>query len=155
MSVAGIALDEKTKSPMVLLKDKERQRVLPIWVGPFEASAIIVEIEDVKPPRPLTHELLYIFIKRHGFTLKSVNIYEVVDSRHLARIIYKHGIKTYTLESRPSDAIALAVKAKVPIFCSEEILNQETVADTILRNIKNYPSDILFLGTENQRPPFM
>jgi len=155
MELKGIALDGKDKSPLVLLKDKTGNKVLPIWIGPFEASAIIVEIEDVKPPRPMTHELLYLFLERHGFCLKNVEIYGRQDSRYLSRIIYKKGLKNFSLEARPSDCIALALKGKAPIFCSKEILLKENVAENLLENLNNFNSEILFFGMENADSPIM
>jgi bifunctional DNase/RNase len=144
----GIAMDEKSKMPLAVFSEKSGSRLLSLWIGPFEASAIIVEIEEVKPPRPLTHELLAQFMERHHFTLVDTRIYGAIEDKHLARITYRKGLRLYTMEVRPSDGIALALKAKAPILCSESLLKEESFSELIFQTAGGLTKDFIFLDTE-------
>ena len=81
--------------PIVILQSSETSRIIPLWIGPFEASAIIIEIEGVRPPRPLTHDLLSEFLSKHHYTLKYVYIYDFIDDSHIARIVYSRFLLKY------------------------------------------------------------
>ena len=94
-TIKGIALDEESQMPIIILQSEETSKIIPLWIGPFEASAIIIEIEEVKPPRPLTHDLLSEFLLKHHFKLKYVYIYDYIDDSHIAKIVYKKGTMNF------------------------------------------------------------
>jgi uncharacterized protein len=106
----------------ILLKEINGNRRLPIIIGAFEAQAIALEIEGIKPPRPLTHDLLKIFIDNLGATIIEVVIDELKENTFFAKIIIEVSALTNEIDSRPSDAIALAVRAQSPIFVSESVM---------------------------------
>ena len=118
-TVHGVALDRKTGMPLVVLCSPEENLCVGIQVGPSEASSIIVELEGVQPPRPLTHDLLGELFIRHGFRLEQVQIYDNIADRNLARIHYSKGFRKYSMETRPSDAIAMAIRLTAPIYIEE------------------------------------
>lgn len=148
-TVQGIALDEESQMPIVILQSPETSRIIPLWIGPFEASAIIIEIEEVKPPRPLTHDLLSEFFLKHRYKLKYVYIYDFINETHIAKIIYKKGLKTFTLEIRPSDGIALALRLKAPIYASQKVTSAAYSDHKLLKNVVDYQSDILYFHNKN------
>ncbi|MBN1638797.1 MAG: bifunctional nuclease family protein [Ignavibacteriales bacterium] len=106
----------------LLLKEIGSERVLPIIIGPFEAQAIALEMEGVKPVRPLTHDLLRIFIEQVGVIVNEVFIDELRDNTFYAKIIIEYASLTDEIDARPSDAIALAVRVGCPIYVNEEVL---------------------------------
>ncbi|SDN60305.1 bifunctional nuclease family protein [Desulfonauticus submarinus] len=122
MKVFGLALDETTKMPLIILKDKEEKYVLPIWIGALEAMSISIPLNDVKMPRPLTHDLFLNTIKEMGGVLEEIQITELKESTYFAKLIIKKGENCLSIDSRPSDAIALALRAKVRIMVKEDIL---------------------------------
>ncbi len=124
MKISGLAVDPNTHMPIVLLKDDTGEKILPIWIGPFEASAIILEMEGIEPPRPLTHDLFMHFLNDNNISVEKVIINEIIDNTYYAKIYYKNkrARKKRELDSRPSDAIAMAVRAKAPIFVTTQVL---------------------------------
>ena len=151
--VRGIAIEKETEMPMVLLHEKGGHRVLPLWVGPSEASSIIVEMEGVQPPRLLTHDLLTFLFNRHKFKMKSLEIYGVVDEKHLARIHYTRGWRRYTVDVRPSDGVALALRMGAPILGDPSLLNVcegESCPDTDILS-----SEILYLEPDYREKPWL
>ncbi|MFA5097516.1 MAG: bifunctional nuclease family protein [Candidatus Margulisiibacteriota bacterium] len=125
MEVGGLGFDPKNLSPLVLLKDKEELNFLPIWIGIFEATSIAMELQQVKAPRPMTHDLLLDVCARLGAKINKISINEVKDGTFFAVIDLeaKDG-KKILIDSRPSDAIALAVRSKAPIFVAEVVMMQ-------------------------------
>jgi bifunctional DNase/RNase len=123
MSIAGLGFDPKNLSPIVLLKDEEELNFLPIWIGIFEATAIAMVMQGITPPRPMTHDLLTDVLKVLDVKVERVVINEVKDGTFYAviDIITPQG-KKLTIDSRPSDAIALAVRTGVTIFVSENVM---------------------------------
>jgi bifunctional DNase/RNase len=123
MMVGGIALDPSTKMPIVVLKDPDNKLNLSIWVGPLEATAIATEHEGIRPPRPMTHDLLRNVLTEFSATVESVEITELRESTYFARIqLRTREGKTVEIDSRPSDAIALALRAKSPIYVAKQVL---------------------------------
>ncbi len=147
--VKGIALDEDSQMPFIILQDVRRENVLPIDIGPFEASAIIVEMEGVHVPMPLTHDLISQFFKRHKFHLKYVEIYGVANNSYLARLHYKRGINSYTMEVRPSDGIALAIRLGSPIYIQNWIIQKMLNEPYILERVDSKSHEILYLGAQS------
>ncbi len=130
MTIKGLMVDPITNTPIVLLRDKEGQRVLPIWVGIFEANAIALQIENVTTPRPMTHDLLKNVIQDLNATVQKVVVSDLQENTFFALIYVSVSGETHAIDARPSDAIALALRARVPIF----------VEDTVIDNAK--PLDI-------------
>lgn len=119
--IGGLALDITTNSPVVTLSPEDSPRVLPIWIGHYEAWAIGMELSGVISKRPLTHDLLYSVIKSMGGEIDRICIVDLVEQTFYARIFIKLAEKEIEIDARPSDSIALALKAKAPIFVEEEL----------------------------------
>jgi bifunctional DNase/RNase len=124
MQIGGLGFDPRNLSPLVLLRDHEEINFLPIWIGIFEAAAIAMELQAVKPPRPMTHDLMRNFIETLGGQLQRVVINEIKEGTFFANIEVEKGGKIIKLDARPSDAIALAVRAHIPVFVSEVVMMQ-------------------------------
>lgn len=129
MRVMGIALDTRTGSPIVVLHDLENRKALPIWIGSAEASAIIRKIENIAVSRPMTHDLIINIIKSAGYTLDRIEIHDVEKETYFANLVIvdKDG-KEIEIDSRPSDAIAVAIRVDVPIFVSPTVLSSGSVS---------------------------
>ncbi len=123
VQVASLGLDKSSNTPVVILRETEGQRVLPIWIGPNEASAIAMELAGIKFSRPLTHDLFNTVVTGLGSELVRVVITKVVDNTYYASLIYKHDGELISIDSRPSDSVALALRAAAPIFADDELLD--------------------------------
>jgi bifunctional DNase/RNase len=124
MVISVLAVDSKTKSPIVILKEVDGERTLPIWIGILEAVAIASKMEGVKLPRPRTHDLLKNILESIDVKVNKVEIYDLKDDTYFALIYITHTGKEFTIDARPSDALALSLRMNTPIFASEEILNK-------------------------------
>ncbi len=124
MRVMGIALDTRTGSPIVVLNDIDNRRALPIWIGSAEASAIIRKIENITSSRPMTHDLFIDIAKQSEFKITKVEINDVDDQTYFSCIyMYNDKLqKEIQIDSRPSDAIAIALRADVPIYVTSNVL---------------------------------
>src|SRR4029453_2334886 len=122
MKIRGLLMDPATNSPIVLLKDVNSDVMLPIWCGSYEANSIASEIEKVAPQRPMTHDLLRNVINQFGGTIRRVVVTELKENTFYAVIEITTGDRTILGDSRPSDAIALALRADCPIFVREEVV---------------------------------
>ena len=122
--VAHLGLDRTTNSPVVILREKDGAGVLPIWIGPAEASAIAMELEGVKAPRPMTHDLLKQLLVGLGATLKRVNISAVKERTYFAELLVHLDDRVFQFDARPSDSIALALRLQAPIFADRSLLDQ-------------------------------
>ncbi|MCL4499359.1 MAG: bifunctional nuclease family protein [Chloroflexi bacterium] len=127
MEVHGVNLDVVTNQPVVILRDTVASRFLPIWIGQFEATAILMEIQGIKPSRPLTHDLLNSVIGTLEAEIQSIIINDLRDGTFYARIELVTVASSLSIDARPSDAIALAVRAGVPIFADERVLDKAGV----------------------------
>ena len=127
MIVGGLTLDPTTKMPVVVLKDPDNKLNLPIWIGPLEAASMATELEGIKPQRPLTHDLLRNLLSEFGATVESAEVTELRDSTFYARIQLKtRDGKALEIDSRPSDAIALALRTKSPIYVAKKVLEDQS-----------------------------
>ena len=124
MTVRGIALDPITNMPIIILKDPEDRRALPIWVGIFEANAIALELEKVSTPRPMTHDLIKHILEGVGITVQQIIVNDLKENTFYATIELMHNGSVVTIDSRPSDAIALALRVNAPIFVTEKVATQ-------------------------------
>lgn len=113
---------------VVLLKDASSERYLPIWIGPFEAEAIAMALQRIKPPRPMTHDLLKNVIDQLGATVCHVLINELTDNTFYGRIVLDVAGRHMEIDSRPSDAIALAARCNVSVYVAEEVMAQAGIA---------------------------
>ena len=124
MSVKGLMIDPVQSVPIVILRDADNQRALPIWVGPVEANAIALQIENVLPARPMTHDLLRDLLQELGARLARVVIADLRGGTFYAYLELHRGADVIFVDSRPSDAIALSMRAKAPIFVDTKVLDQ-------------------------------
>ena len=124
MSIKGLMLDPVSNSPIVVLKDDDEKFFLPIWVGIFEANAIALQLENVSTPRPMTHDLLRNALSELNAEVTRIVINDLRDSTFFARIRLVTNGRTLDLDARPSDAIALALRAQAPIFVAQSVLEQ-------------------------------
>ena len=123
MIVAGISVDPESKSPIMLLQVKGESRMLPVWIGPTEAGAISVALNRVPMPRPLTHDLMLTTLRSLNVELTAARITAVREGTFFAEIdILAHGVPL-TIDCRPSDAVALALRAQAPIYAQEDVIN--------------------------------
>ena len=124
MLIDSIRVSLMNYQRVVILKEKDSDRYLPIWIGPAEADAIAVKLQDVNVPRPLTHDLLCSVIDTLGANINSIIVSELKNDTFFAKIVLSVDGKQMEVDSRPSDALALAVRAKVPIYAEEVVLER-------------------------------
>ncbi|MFY9551902.1 MAG: bifunctional nuclease family protein [Thermoanaerobaculia bacterium] len=124
MEIKGLLMDPVSNMPVVILRDTEKGHFLPIWVGIFEANAIALEMEKVSTPRPMTHDLLKNLLAELDAHVDRIVINDLRDNTFFARIHLTRGDSTLSVDSRPSDAIALALRSQAAIFVEEEVLEK-------------------------------
>src|ERR1700716_4565094 len=129
MTIKGLMVDPITNMPIVILRDKDGQRVLPIWVGIFEANAIALQIENISTTRPMTHDLLRNVIQDLKASVQKVVVCDLQDNTFYALIyLGLHG-DTLAIDARPSDAIALALRTRAPLFVEETVIDHAKTVD--------------------------
>lgn len=129
MKVMGIALDTRTGSPIVVLHDINNRKALPIWIGSAEASAIIRKIENLNVSRPMTHDLIISLIEKTGYELDRIEINDVEKETYFATLFLKDKDGNFVeLDSRPSDAIAVAIRVDAPIYVTANVLSNGSVS---------------------------
>ncbi len=164
MKVMGIAIDTRTGAPIVVLHDLDNRKALPIWIGSAEASAIIRKIENISVTRPLTHDLIIDIIEKTGYEIDRVEINDVENDTYFADICLKDKNREneIRIDSRPSDAIAVAIRADVPILIGTSVMAEGAISvnsqkeeeeaqefKSFIQNIK--PSDFgKILGQNNE-----
>ena len=144
MTIKGLMLDPVSNSPIVVLKDGEDKVFLPIWVGIFEANAIALELESVSTPRPMTHDLIRNMIQQMDAEVTKIVINELRESTFYALIHMRLAERVVTIDARPSDAIALALRTEAPIFVDQSVLDQaQTISadDTQEDRLKKWLED--------------
>ena len=129
MTIKGLMVDPITNMPIVILRDKEGQKVLPIWVGIFEANAIALQIENIATPRPMTHDLLRNVIQDLKASVQKIVVCDLQDNTFYALIYLALNGDTLAIDARPSDAIALALRTKAPIFVEETVIDNAKTID--------------------------
>ncbi|HEV8322375.1 MAG TPA: bifunctional nuclease family protein [Myxococcota bacterium] len=131
MTVTGLRMDPATGTPVVVLTDESGVLALPIWIGASEAHAIAVQIESIRLARPLTHDLLGTMVTRLGAELLRVEVNDLRDGTFYAALVVRRESETHAIDSRPSDAIALAMRTGAPIFVARKVLDSaQTVSLT-------------------------
>lgn len=124
MKIKGLVVDPISKMPIVVLEDLENERILPIWIGVFEANAIALKIENISTPRPMTHDLLKSFMDKLNISIHKIVVNDVRDNTFYAMIHCKIKDQAIIIDSRPSDAIALALRTDAPIYVKDEVIEK-------------------------------
>ena len=122
MTIKGLMVDPITNMPIVILRDQEGKRVLPIWVGIFEANAIALQIENIATPRPMTHDLLRNVIVDLKADVEKIVVSDLQESTFYSMIHLRVGGEVVAVDARPSDAIALALRVRAPIFVEDQVI---------------------------------
>ena len=130
VKIRGLMMDPVTNMPIVILKDLNGNAVLPIWVGVYEANAIALEIEKVTTPRPMTHDLIKNLLLGLNTTVRKVVVTDLRDETYYALIWVEQDGQVISIDSRPSDALAVALRLDCPIFVEEEVLKSSKIANT-------------------------
>jgi len=136
MVISGLTMDPVTNSPIVILKAVDGDETLPIWIGLLEATAIASEMEGIKFSRPMTHDLLKNMMDMVDVKVARIEVSDLKDNTYYAVIHLKQGEKEITLDARPSDALAISLRVKAPIFVAEEVIKQSSRID-----LKSEPQD--------------
>jgi bifunctional DNase/RNase len=137
MKIRGLMMDPVTNMPIVILKDVNGSTVLPIWVGVYEANAIALEIEKVATPRPMTHDLIKSLLHGLDTNVRKVVVNELKDDTFYAVIWLDKDGDTISVDSRPSDALAIALRLDCPIYVDESVLKSSKVAATVSDKVNN------------------
>ena len=142
VEVASLGLDKSSNTPVVILKEIEGDRMLPIWIGPAEASAIAMELAGIKFSRPLTHDLVSTIVGSLGSELVRVLITRVEENTYFASLVFRRNGEMISIDSRPSDSVALALRAAAPIYASDGLLDR-------------MPLELDEPGEQDETPPWM
>jgi bifunctional DNase/RNase len=137
MKIRGLMMDPMTNMPIVVLKDLGGESVLPIWVGIYEANAIALEIEKVTTPRPMTHDLIKVLLTGLEATVRKVVVNELRDDTFYALIWLEREGEMISIDSRPSDALALALRHDCPIYVEEKVLQSSRASTTVSEKVNN------------------
>jgi len=129
MKVSGLTIDPITNTPIVILKDMQENKAIPIWIGLFEASAIATELEKIVFSRPMTHDLFNECLKTLNVTVSKIEIGDIRNNTFYANIYLTRAGQSFTIDARPSDAIALALRARAPIFVDENVIEKSRNVD--------------------------
>jgi bifunctional DNase/RNase len=129
MTIKGLMVDPITNTPIIILRDKDGERVLPIWVGLPEANAIALQIENVSTPRPMTHDLLRNVIQDLKASVHKIVVCDLQENTFYALIYLLRGGETIAVDARPSDAIALALRSRAPIFVEDSVIEHAKTVD--------------------------
>ncbi|HSU30933.1 MAG TPA: bifunctional nuclease family protein [Bryobacteraceae bacterium] len=137
MKIRGLMMDPMSNMPIVVLKDLAGDSVLPIWVGIYEANAIALEIEKVTTPRPMTHDLIKILLMGLDTSVSKVVVSELKDDTFFAQIWLERSGKLISVDSRPSDALALALRHDCPIYVDEKVLQTSRGSNGVSEKVNN------------------
>ena len=129
MKVTGLTIDPFTNMPIIILKDLDEKSALPIWIGLIEASAIATELEKIKLARPMTHDLMKNILHTLDVNVTKVEVNDLADNTFYARIYLTSDGKDHVIDSRPSDAIALALRVSAPIFVDRKVIEKSRQID--------------------------
>jgi hypothetical protein len=129
MVIKGLMVDPVTSMPIIILRDREGERVLPIWVGVFEANAIALQIENISTPRPMTHDLLRNVLADLNASVQRIVVSDLKDNTFYALIYVLCGEEVIAIDARPSDAIALALRTQAPIYVEEYVIDHAKSID--------------------------
>jgi len=150
--VQHLGLDPTSNSPVVVLREKDGQRFLPIWIGPAEANAIAMKLQDVQAPRPMTHDLLTRVVTGLGGTLRRVFINSVKENTYYAEMVIDRDDHVFQVDARPSDSIAIALRLEAPIFTEDRLLNHPVEGDDALQSDPALSAELLKQRLEKLDP---
>ena len=136
MAISGLTVDPITNSPIVILKEIDGDKALPIWIGILEASAIASELEGIKFSRPMTHDLLKNMMEMVDIEVLKIEVCDLKNNTYYALIHFRQGGREMSIDARPSDALALSLRIKAPIFVAEEVIEKSSEID-----LKAVPQD--------------
>jgi len=136
MKITGLTIDPITSTPIVILKDLEEKKAIPIWIGLFEASAITTQLEKISFSRPMTHDLMKDILKTLGAEVLRVEIHDLRNNTFFANMHLLVDGKNYTVDARPSDAIAIAIRTDAPIYVEEKVIDKSRNVD-ITANVED------------------
>jgi bifunctional DNase/RNase len=139
MKVRGLALDPLSNMPIIILKDEEDKRSLPIWVGIFEANAIALELEKIATPRPMTHDLIKSILETVEARVTKIVVTDLKENTFYAVLHLQIGERELTVDSRPSDAIALALRVAAPIYVDEEVVRKAKTLEVATKDAEAEP----------------
>jgi bifunctional DNase/RNase len=122
--VSHLGLDRATNTPVVVLREEDGERTLPIWIGASEANAIALELQGVKPERPLTHDLMKLLVTGLGGELRKIMIAALRENTYIAQLLIYRGAEVFEVDARPSDCIALGLRMGAPIYLNEELFDR-------------------------------
>jgi len=137
MKIRGLMMDPVTNMPIVILKDLDGNSILPIWVGIYEANAIALEIEKVSTPRPMTHDLIKTLLTGLHAGVKKIVVSELKEDTFYAIIWLEREGKLISIDSRPSDALAIALRLDCPVYVDDSVLQSSKMANTIADKVNN------------------
>lgn len=129
MKVTGLTIDPFTSMPIIILKDAKDQAVLPIWIGLIEASAIATELEKIQLSRPMTHDLIKNMLGELNVRVIKVMVTDLADNTFFASVVMDHNGKEIVMDARPSDAVAIALRTKAPIFVARQVIEKSRKID--------------------------
>ena len=150
--VQHLGLDPTSNSPVVVLREKDGQRFLPIWIGPAEANAIAMKLQDVQAPRPMTHDLLTRVVTGLGGTLRRVFINSVKENTYYAEMVIDRDDHVFQVDARPSDSIALALRLEAPIFGEDRLLNHPVEGEDAIQSDPALSAELLKQRLEKLDP---
>ncbi len=131
MKVSGLTMDPYSNTPIIILKEVDGDRSLPIWIGLLEATSIATQLENIEFPRPMTHDLIKNLMNHLGIKVEKVEVCDLKDNTFYAFIYIQNGDKVSRIDSRPSDAIAIALRTQAPIYVREEVIEMSKGFETV------------------------
>ncbi|MBW1845778.1 MAG: bifunctional nuclease family protein [Deltaproteobacteria bacterium] len=131
VSIAGLTIDKASNTPIIILKTEEDDRAIPIWIGLLEATSIASALQNVKFDRPMTHDLFKNFTDTINTSVSKVEVCDLKDNTFYAKIYFTSEEKSFSMDARPSDAIALALRYEAPIFVDEKVIEKSKIVDDI------------------------
>lgn len=154
MKISGLTIDPITNTPIVILKDLTDKKAIPIWIGLFEASAIATEMEKISFSRPMTHDLMNDLLKILGIELLKIEICDLRNNTFFANLYLLKDGENFIIDARPSDAIALALRAQAPIYVDEKVIEKSRNIDfgTKITDLDQLKDDKLKEFLENLSP---
>jgi uncharacterized protein len=140
VTVAGLGIAPPSSVPLLLLKERDGERVLPVGIGPLEAQAIVMPLQGVHPPRPMTHDIFVEILVSLGGHLRRVEITDLIETTFHARLMLETGGQERSYDIRPSDAVALAVRTETPIFVAEDVFDQAGIVTPQVADVGTQPT---------------
>ena len=132
VNIAGMTMDPTSNTPIIILKSEEDDRAVPIWIGLLEATSIASALQNIQFDRPMTHDLFKNFIKNMNIEVSKIEVCDLKDNTYYAKIYFTSEDKSFSMDSRPSDAIAIALRFKAPIYVDDKIIEKSEQIETKL-----------------------